>query len=270
VPVLEAIYSQQVPFAFEVVVIDSGSAPADLEAMRRFPVRLLQIPPESFGHGRTRNQLAREAQGEVLLFLSQDARPVGSDWMATLVAALSQASVAGAYARQLPEPDSNPLMRFFLAETYGPIRATRMKRTDRGLSIGDMFFSNVSSAIRREVWERVPLREDVVMSEDQYWAHDVLQLGYSLVYEPAAQVVHAHNYSLTTLFQRNRLSGASLRGLIADSPSGIAGKGARYVAKEVQFLLRERRPLWIPYMLLYEATKAFAFALGLRLGVKEG
>ena len=127
-----------------------------------------------------------------------------------------------------------------------------------------MFFSNVGSAIRADVWRAFPFRDNVVMSEDQYWAHDVLRAGYELVYEPRAGVLHSHEYSLRTLFQRNRLSGASLRGLIADSGGGIAGRGLAYLAAEARFLTRRGALRWLPYMLLYEATRAAGFAAGLR------
>jgi rhamnosyltransferase len=129
-----------------------------------------------------------------------------------------------------------------------------------------MFFSNVSSAMRREVWNAVPFRDDVVMSEDQYWAYDALRAGYEVVYEPAACVYHSHNYTLQTLFQRNRLSGASLRGLMADSPRDVVGRGMRYVLEEAGFLIAERSFAWLPYMLAYEATKSVGFALGSLFG----
>ena len=64
------------------------------------------------------------------------------------------------------------------------------------------------------------------MSEDQYWAYDVLRAGFEVAYHPAAQVFHSHNYSLGALFNRNWQSGASLRGLMADHPLAIGRRGA--------------------------------------------
>jgi rhamnosyltransferase len=264
--VLRAVFSQRPGFAFEVVIVDSGSTEPELAAMRRFPVRLHRIPPSEFNHGGTRNLLASLATGRLLLYLSQDAEPASHDWMGALVAPLDEPRVAGAYARQLPRPDADPLIRFFLAETYGPRPARRQARPEGRLGIRDMFFSNVSSAIRRDVWERIPFRDDVVMSEDQYWAHDALRAGYEVVYEPAACVYHSHNYSLRALFRRNWLSGASLRGLIADRPLAIGRRGLAYTAGQTGYLVRSGRAHWLPYMLVYEMTKALAFGLGIRFG----
>ncbi len=264
--VLEAIYAQRVEFDFEVVIVDSASRSLDVELMRAFPVRLQQISPLEFGHGRTRNHLAGLARGRVLLYLSQDAEPIGPDWMQTLLQPLEDSAVAGCYAQQIPRADADPLIRFFLARTYSSRPARRRVAHGEAVRIDEIFFSNVSSAIRRDVWEHFPFRDDVVMSEDQYWAYDVLRGGYDVVYHPAAQVYHSHNYSLRTLFRRNWDSGASLRGLIADSPGAIARRGLAYVAGQTAYLVRERRPHWLPYMLTYEATKALGFSMGMRFG----
>jgi rhamnosyltransferase len=262
--VLEAIFGQRVDFDFEVIIVDSTSRDADVELMRSFPVRLEQIAVSEFGHGRTRNVLAQLAQGERLLYLSQDAQPARRDWMTTLLRPLEDACIAGSYAQQIPRADADPLIRFFLQRTYNSRPARRRVVPDAAVRIDDIFFSNVSSAIRRDVWEKYPFRDRLIMSEDQYWAHDVLRAGYAVAYEPAAQVYHSHNYSLRTLFRRNADSGASLRGLIADSPGGIAQRGLSYVGAEALFLCKTGRPHWLPYMLVYEATKALGFSMGMR------
>jgi len=262
--VLSAVYRQQpgFPFPFDVVVVDSGSSPEELDIMRRFPIRLHQIDQRDFGHGRTRNLLGSLATGDVLLYLSQDAEPASADWLARLVAPLADSSVAGAYARQLPRADASPLMRFFLAEMYGPTPARRGLRSGQVASLGSIFFSNVSSAIRKDVWQTIPFRADAIMSEDQYWAYDVLRAGFQVVYEPAAQVWHSHDYSLRTLYERNWLSGRSLRGLIGDSTGGVARRGLAYLGREVAYLVGHGHAAWLPYMVPYELARSLGFALG--------
>jgi rhamnosyltransferase len=260
--VLAAVFAQETSFAYDVHIVDSGSGADDLARMQRFPVDLRQIPSTAFGHGRTRNLLAEGAQGEVLLFLSQDAEPASNAWMRRLVAPLADPRVAGAYARQIARPGADPFIQFFLRDTYGPRPSRRSVQHSHRLTIDDMFFSNVSSALRADAWREVPFRDDVPMSEDQYWAFDALRAGYELAYEPEAQVYHSHNYSLTALFRRNRLSGRSLRGLIADSPAAVVRRGARYVVAEGNFLVRRGQMHLLPYMLVYEFVKSVGFALG--------
>ena len=264
--VLDAVFAQQVGFPFEVIIVDSASRPEDVRLMRGYPVQLHQIAAVEFGHGRTRNHLATLARGRVLLYLSQDAEPADAHWMQTLVEPLQDSAVAGSYARQIPRANADPLIRFFLASTYGSQPARRRVYQGQAVRIDEIFFSNVSSAIRRDVWERFPFRDDVIMSEDQYWAYDVLTAGYDVVYHPAASVYHSHNYSLRSLFLRNWNSGASLRGLIAESPAAIAERGLNYVMGQAAYLIRNGRAHWLPYMLIYEATKALGFSMGMRFG----
>jgi rhamnosyltransferase len=47
-----------------------------------------------------------------------------------------------------------------------------------------IYFSNTSSAIRRETWEQIPF-DRVDFAEDAVWAEKVLLAGYTLIFEPA-------------------------------------------------------------------------------------
>ncbi len=102
-----------------------GSTDGSPERARRAGAVVHEIPPEEFGHGRTRNLGVELARGDAVVFTSQDAVADDSGWLARLVAAArSGANVAGAYGRQLPHPDARPPERFFLDFMYGPARVS--------------------------------------------------------------------------------------------------------------------------------------------------
>jgi rhamnosyltransferase len=262
---LIAIRSQQGAEPFEILAIDSGSTDQTLATLKAFADRVTSIPPAEFGHGRTRNLAARMAQGEWLVFLSQDAVPVGPNWLATLTGHLREPEVAAAFGRQVPPPDVGPIETFFLNFTYPPHAFEQSKlRTVEG-GIGRIFFSNVNAAIRRSVLLTLPFPDDVIMSEDQAFGRAALEAGYVVRYEPEAAVSHGHRYSLSQLFRRNFDSGYSLREISGDSWRNVVALGLGYIRAEVSHLWRSGQAALIPYALLYEVTKSAGFASG-RLG----
>ena len=74
---LAAIGSQELDREVEVVVIDSGSADASVAVAAAAGAQVIEVAPEDFNHGTTRNLGAEAASGDVLAFLSQDAEPAG-------------------------------------------------------------------------------------------------------------------------------------------------------------------------------------------------
>ena len=55
--------------------------------------------------------------------------------------------------------------------------------------------------MRRDAWERVPFRQ-IPYAEDQQLALDLLAVGYAKVFQPAAPVIHSHEYRPVAKFRR--------------------------------------------------------------------
>ena len=247
----------------EIIVIDSGSTDQTLSYAESYlQVRVHKIPPEEFSHGRTRNLGASLAKGRVLVYLVQDATPVNRDFLRRLVAPLSDPRVAAVYGRQLPRAATNPVERFFLKATYPEFPQTRSCEGSGPVKIRSIFFSNVASAIRRAAWDRFPFDGNLIMSEDQQWAKEVLRAGYQIIYEPKAAVYHSHNYGLRQIFQRNFDSGTSLQGLVDDSIAQMAGYELKHLGAGIKELALGGDLLWIPDFLLCEAARSLGFFLG--------
>jgi rhamnosyltransferase len=77
---LPAILSQKPSPPDEILLLDSMSKDRSREIARQFPaVRV--IPVEKFSHGGTRNMGAREARGEFVVLMTQDAFPKDDGWL---------------------------------------------------------------------------------------------------------------------------------------------------------------------------------------------
>ncbi|MGB9195885.1 MAG: glycosyltransferase [Terriglobales bacterium] len=216
---LNAIYTQRVNDPFEVIAIDSGSTDGTLDVLKRFPIRLRQIQPDTFHHARTRNLAASYARGEILVFLSQDAIPVSSSWLQTLLSNFDDPKVGAVYGRQLPKSGSSVERQDALSTLYGAQKIVKdpAARNERGYLF--YHFSNVNSALRRSVWLSANFPENLKVFEDLGIAKRVLDAGWKIAYEPDAAVFHSHTHTTVGLFKRYFDIGYSLKLLqIWDAP----------------------------------------------------
>jgi rhamnosyltransferase len=260
--VFEGLYRQRTIDQAEVLVIDSGSTDATLDIVAAYPVALTRIRPEEFGHGRTRNLGARLARGRFLVYLPQDATPVGPDWLQTLLAPFEDPRIAGVYGRQVPRPEASAMERFFLLQTYSSQYEVRAIERPGDSCLARCFFSTVGGAIRAALWRDYPFDESVIMSEDQAWSRDVMLGGHAIAYQPAAELLHSHDYDVAGIFRRNFDSGYSIRQIFSGRTGISAAQSLGRLAREAAFVLHAGRPAEILRFPLYECARHLGFWLG--------
>ncbi|MER9406669.1 glycosyltransferase family 2 protein [Mesorhizobium caraganae] len=211
--VYKMIAKQSVDFEFEVIVIDSGSTDGSLQAVpvddERF--RLVEIPPASFGHGRTRNLGAELARGELCVFLTHDAVPANSHWLAELVRPLREDSrIAAAFGRHIAHRDASPFVSWELEAHFAGLKRwpvvwisdAREYARNQGLRQVFHFYSDNSSCLRKSVWKRHPY-PDVSFAEDQLWAKIIVEAGYRKAFSWDSIVHHSHEYSFWDRLSRS-------------------------------------------------------------------
>lgn len=209
--VLKQVLAQETPWRFEVLVVDSGSTDETLATLKRYPeVRLIQIAPSEFGHGKTRNFAMSQAEGEYVAMITQDALPSSLGWLVELLAPMQQDSrIAGVFGRHLAYPDASEFTRNELeAHFTGFINYPVIALDDRaryeceeGYRQLLYFFSDNNAMLRRSLWEKIPY-PDVDFAEDQGWARLIIEAGYHKAYAHDAAVFHSHEYGLFERLQR--------------------------------------------------------------------
>ena len=207
--VLENIFRQKIEEPFEVVAVDSGSTDDTKDLLKKFPVSIKEIPAATFNHGETRNLGARLSKGEYLVYLTQDATPLGARWLERLVAPLRKDTlVAGAFSCQRPREKCSLTEKRQILQTELVSGSAMRINTAVGNPEYErnrfpfIWFSNTSSCIRKEVWEKLPFRK-LEFAEDQDWAQRVLEAGYKTVYVPDSVVAHSHHYRPLKNFRRH-------------------------------------------------------------------
>lgn len=258
---LEKIFSYRGKYGFEVIVVDSGSTDGTIQAASRYDVRFFRIRSDEFGHGKTRNYAASLSVGRYLVFTTQDAVPRDEDWIERLVSNFDNGRVAGVYGRQIPF-DTNPYEEYFLGTAYHGERMIKAFPAGKGISYKEVFFSNVNASIRKNLWESNPFNENQIISEDIEWARRMLMKDYVIVYEPEAVVYHSHNYNPIKNFKRNFDLGVSLKGIMEDKKRSMIKDGFNYVIREINYLIKEGKGKYIPYLFVYEGFRFSGFFFG--------
>lgn len=221
------IHAQKRDFELEVLVIDSGSTDGTVELAERFGAKVHRIPASEFNHGATRNLGISLSSGQYVALVVQDAVPLDEYWLAAMVEDLERdEQVAVVYSRHVPRPEAGVLTRALVnnlstagherREQYisdpGEYRAMRPAERRRVAA-----FDNVSSCIRRSVWEKFPF-ERAGFAEDLRWGKKAVESGYKIVYEPRSTVVHSHERGSMYDLRRYYVDGLVLLELFGAAP----------------------------------------------------
>ncbi len=239
---LEMILAQTIDIPLEIIVIDSGSCDQTVRLCAKYPVKLIEIPTSSFNHSSTRNLAVSAAQGNICVFTVQDAIPANRTWLATLVEPLVKHDrIAGVFGQQVSRPDASPLSRCCKTLWYREWRMDWKQEYEQLPVAPDDWekfsfekkkafarFDNVNSCIRKSVWQRIPF-PDVPYAEDFAWAMEALTSGFSIFWQPNAQVFHSHNRSLAYEFRRSYVDMKTFSTILGDCSLSMTQQMARSV-----------------------------------------
>jgi rhamnosyltransferase len=215
---LDGLSGQEGEFERELLIIDSGSTDGTPELAQRYGATVHRIHKSEFSHGGTRNLGISHSVGEYVALIVQDAVPLDERWLAAMVENLERDErVAGVYSRQLPHKGASLLTRTVVNNLATASLERREQFAGGSKQYGGMpprkrrrlaAFDNVSSCLRRSVWEQIPF-ERTNFGEDMRWGKRVVEEGYKTVYEPRSAVFHSHErgvmYDLRRYYVNQRL-----------------------------------------------------------------
>jgi len=280
---LEKLAAQEGDFELEIVVVDSGSTDGTAELAERYGATVHRIKKREFNHGASRNLGISLTHGKYVALTVQDAVPLDGRWLRTMVENLERdGRVAVVYGRHLPRQESSILTRVLVnnlataslerreqeigdPQEYAALRPAERRRVAA--------FDNVSSCLRRSVWEEFPF-EKTNFGEDLRWGKRVVEAGYKIVYEPRSVVIHSHERGPLYDLRRHyvdqivllELFGARL---VSNLPRLLLV--LPYSTRHIYRLLRREDPApeKRPHHLLLAARFAVSSQLGAYLGGKS-
>jgi len=234
-----ALLSQSV-LVDEIVVVDSESTDGTSQLAHDLGCAVLPIVRSDFNHGGTRNLASIHAQGDILVFMTQDALPVDSFFLQHLLDPIISGKAVASFARQVAYPNASAGEKFARDFNYPPLSQIRTRTSIESMGLGAYFFSNVSSAIRKDVFMDVGMfAGDVIMNEDMLMCAKLLYAGHAVAYAADAQVYHSHDYSLLQTFRRYFDIGVFFVRHFNLSNLAANGRGAAYTRELLAHMVKQ-------------------------------
>jgi len=197
---LPLLLNQKLKGKYEIVVVDSGSTDGAREYLESLPIRLVKIKPENFNFASAFNAGAKRARGKYLIRLSGDVIPFKKNFLRELLKPFKDLKVGGTYGKYMitdrkayQYPDFWPAERFPRKMARYSMYPNPIKMLINSKFREEIFnFAGGCCAIRREIWKKRPFNKKLIAGEDAEYAWFLHIIGYDIVYNPKAKVIHEH------------------------------------------------------------------------------
>lgn len=256
---LRKLRAQKAVREIEIVVVDSGSSDATVALARDAGARIVEILSTEFNHSYARNLGADQASGEYLLFMVQDAYPIGDYWMYGILRFLLDHADRGLVAASCAEysrADSDMMYDSMINTHYrflGCLEVDRIgeyKGDDHMALRSQGQLSDVSCMISRVCFQEFRYRGNY--AEDLDLGIRLIKSGLKVAMLASVKVIHSHNRPAFYYLKRSFVDVIFLVGLFDDfsyphceSLSGlIAGieATARHISKWLVQLETDQQP----------------------------
>ena len=184
----------------QIIVVDSGSTDDTVELARDADCVVIEIPQKDFSHSYSRNLGAESAKGDYLLFIVQDAYPIGDRWLYGMLSYVRDHADDGVTAVSCAEfcrGDSDVMYdcnvdthyRFLGCLEYDSIGEYRADDHMSLRSEGQL--SDISCLIPRKVFEKYRYMGDY--AEDLDLGIRLIRNNNKIAMLASVKTIHSHN-----------------------------------------------------------------------------
>ena len=261
---LKAI-SQKSIMDYELIIVDSSSSDNTLNIAKQYADSVVVIPSSEFDHGGTRAKAAQLANGEIVVFLTQDAILYDNNTIENIIKHFEDEKVGAAYGRQLSYQDTNLFGKHLREFNYPDVTLLRTKDDIKKYGIKTAQLSNSFAAYRKSVLMKTGnFKDGLILGEDVYAGAKMILAGYTLVYTNEAKVYHSHSYTVWEEFKRYFDIGVfhKCESWILESFGKPEGEGIKYIKSEVRYLLSNNAGYLLPEWFVRNGMKYLGYMLG--------
>jgi O-antigen biosynthesis protein len=207
----------------EIVVVDSGSSDATVVSARSAGCTVVEIAPTEFSHSYARNTGADAASGDYLLFMVQDAYPIGDFWAYGMLRFLrdhSADNLAAVSCAEYSRSDSDAMYDSIIHNHYRFLGCLEQDRIggyqgdDHTLLRSYGQLSDVACLIPRALFQRYRYRGSY--AEDLDLGIRLIRDGLRVAMLASLKVIHSHNRPAYYYLKRSFVDTIHLVGLFDD------------------------------------------------------
>lgn len=161
------------------------------------------IEKEEFSHSLTREKEAFESNADIIVFITQDIIIEDDMWLYYLVKDIESEKCDASYSRQICN-NSDIIEKYTKELNYPDKSHYKTKKDIENMQIKTFFFSDTSSAIRRDIFIKLNGydKKKLPTNEDMYLAYKLIMNGYTIKYCADSKVIHSHDFSFKEQYRR--------------------------------------------------------------------
>ena len=262
---LDSIKSQSIK-DYELIIIDSTSKDDTVNLAKKYTSNIVVIPQREFDHGGTRTKAAQLAQGDILIYLTQDALPFDSFAIENIIKVFDDNDIGAAFGKQIPYDESSLFGKHLREFNYTNNSYIRNKKDIQKYGLKTAFLSDSFAAYKRSALKDITwFKDGLILGEDTYAGAKMVLAGYKLAYVAEAKVYHSHSYTIVQEFKRYFDIGVfhAKENWILEHFGKAEGEGMKYIKSEFNYLLKNGAWYLIPEFFLRNGMKYLGYKLGM-------
>lgn len=211
-----------------------------IDKLKKIKAKYKVIEPEEFSHSLTREKAAYEAEGDIVVFITQDIIIEDNMWLYKLTNCIEKGVCEASFSRQICI--NKTIERYTRMRNYPSESRIVSKEDLNTLGIMVYFYSDAASAIKKDIFIELNGYDgkNLLTNEDMYIAYKIINNGYRIKYCADAEVIHSHEYNYSSLLKRYFDQGVFLKQHEYISNSGAGHSAIKLALFVVTNSLKER------------------------------
>ena len=235
-----SLLNQQMVDIINIQYILTDSNDNTESIMNENDIKYKKISKDDFSHSLTRETAALNSNADIIVFISQDIVIEDNNWLFNLINPIIDDVADACYSRQLTK--FNNIEKYTREANYSSTSLIKTKDSIKELGLNTFFFSDAASAIKRDVFVELNGydNKNLPINEDMYLAYKIIMHGYRIKYCADSIIYHSHDFKLSELYDRYKLTGRFFKENNYLDQYGTTGSGAKLAKYILKRAIQEK------------------------------